>query len=53
LCRHQLLEEAAHDFLIEEPLPVFGERVGLPDQMIWDQTHIASEQQVEEELLQQ
>ena len=52
-CRHQLLEEAAHDLLIEEPLTVLGERGGVPDRIIRAQTHKPAEQQVVVELLQQ
>ena len=50
---HQLLQEAAHDLVIEEPLPVFGERGGMPDRIIRAQTHKPTEQQVVVQLLQQ
>ncbi len=50
---HQLFQEAPHDVVIEEPLPVFGECGGVPDRIIWAQTHKPAKQQVVVQLLQQ
>jgi len=52
-CAHQLLQEAAHDLLVQQPLPVFGECGGVPDRIIRAQAHKPAEQQVVVELLQQ
>lgn len=49
---HQLHQDAAHHLFIEQALTVLGERVGVPDRMVWDQAHKAAEQQVVVELLQ-
>lgn len=62
---HQLLQEAPHDVVIEQPLTVLvapprsacglgkGECGGVPDRIIWAQAHKPAEQQVVVELLQQ
>jgi hypothetical protein len=50
---HQLLEELAHDLLVEEALPILGERGGMPDRIIRAQADKPAEQQVVVELLQQ
>jgi hypothetical protein len=49
----QLLREAAHHLVIEEPLPVLGECGGVPDRIIRAQAHKPAEQQVVVQLLQQ
>jgi hypothetical protein len=50
---HQLLQELPHHLVIEEPLPVLGERGGMPDRIIRAQAHKPAEQQVVVQLLQQ
>ncbi len=52
-CRHQLLQEAAHDLLVEKSFPVFGECGGVPDRIIRAEPHKPAKQQVVVELLQQ
>ncbi len=51
-CAHQLLQEEPHDLLVQQPLPVFGERGGVPDRIIRAEAHKPAEQQVVVELLQ-
>ncbi len=52
-CRNQLLQEALHGLLVEQPLTVLGECGGVPDRLIRAQPHKPAEQQVVVELLQQ
>jgi hypothetical protein len=52
-CAHQLLQEAAHDLLVQQPFSVFGEGGEVPDRIIRAQAHKPAEQQVVVELLQQ
>ena len=51
--RHHLVEEAAHDLVIEEALAVFCEGRGVPDRIIRAHAHKPAEQQVVVQLLQQ
>lgn len=50
---HQLLQEPAHDLLVQQAVAVFGECGGVPDRIVGAQTNKPAEQQVVVELLQQ
>ena len=50
---HQLLQEAAHHLIIEEPLSVLGKRGGVPDRIFGAQTHKPAVQLVVVQLLEQ
>ncbi len=50
-CPHQLLEEAPHDLLIQQPVAVLGERGGVPDRIIRAKAHKPAVQQVVVQLL--
>ena len=50
---HQPSQEHPHHLLIEQPLPVLGERGGVPDRIIRAQAHKPTKQQIVVELLQQ
>lgn len=50
---HQLLQKAAHDLVIEEPLAVLGKGGGVPNLIVGDQTDKPAVQQVVLELLEQ
>jgi hypothetical protein len=49
----QLLQEAPHDLLVQQSLPVIGERGGVPDRIIRAQAHKPAQHQIVVELLQQ
>ena len=49
---HQLLQEAPHHMVIEEPLAVLGKRGGVPDRIVGAQPYKPAEQQVVVQLLQ-
>ena len=51
--RHQLLQKAAHDLVIEEPLAVFSECGGVPDRIVGAQADKPPVQRVEIDLLEQ
>ena len=50
---HQLLQEALHDLLVEQPLTIFRERVGMLYRIVGAQPHNPTEQQVVVQLLEQ
>jgi len=41
--RHQLLQEAGHCLLVQQTIPVLGERGGVPDRIIRVQAHKPAE----------
>ena len=51
--RHQLLQETAHDLVIEETLAVFGKGGRVPDRIVGAQADKPPVQQVVVELLEQ
>ncbi len=51
-CPRQLLKKATHDLLVQQPLPVFSERDGVPDRIIRAEAFKQAEKQVVVELLQ-
>ena len=50
---HQLLQKLPHHLVIEEALPVLGERGGVPDRIIRAQAHKPAVKQVVVQLLEQ